>query len=166
VRRSLPALVAGPLVVVAMLGALGFASGAAQPPTLGQRAMPASGPPGVLPNLVLDGAAPRPATAYSLRSLDGNGTMGSAEVEWTPQGDVECAGAAVPLGASGTEVAIRLRGDQAFTGRITGRLYAPHPACDRAVGIWRGTDGSYEGRDGGLEVALERDGAVRMVLSP
>ena len=164
-RRSLPAFVAAPLVAVGMLGALGLASGATRP-TLGQRAMPASGPPGVLPNLVLDGAAPRPATAFSLRSTAGTGTTATAEIAWAPQGDDRCGDAAIPLGASGTEVAIRLRGDDAFAGTIDGRLYAPFPACDRAVGIWRGTGGSYEGRDGGLVVALEPGGAVRVVLSP
>ena len=92
--------------------------------------------------------------------------MGTAEVDWAPQGDARCPGAAVPLGAEGTELDIAVDADVAFAGRIHGRLYAPHPACDRAVGIWRGTGGSYEGRDGGLVVALEPDGVVRMVLSP
>jgi len=165
VRRSLPALVAGPLVAVGMLGALGLADGAEQP-TFGQRAMPASGPPGALPDVVLEGAAPRPATAFWLRSTAGTGTMGTADVDWSPQGDDRCSGAAVPLGASGTEVDIELRSEPAFAGSVHGRLYPPHPQCDRAVGIWRGTGGSYEGRDGGLVVALEPDGAVRMVLSP
>ena len=116
--------------------------------------------------MVLESATGRPARAFDVRSPDGARTVGSARVSWQPRGDDVCPQARVPLGARGTALRVEIETDPPFAGGIRGSLYTPHAPCTRAVGTWQGTSGDYVGRDGGLVVALEDDGIVRMVFSP
>ena len=132
----------------------------------GPQSLRPSEPPGVPPSVVLEATAARPAQTFDVRSFAGGGIVGSARVRWEPRGDDACPQAPVPLGGRGTDLRVEIETDPPFAGGIQGSLYAPHAPCTRAVGTWRGTSGDYAGRDGGLVVALEDDGLVRMVFSP
>jgi hypothetical protein len=165
VHSRLPALVAAAVAAVAMGAALALAPGSASTDD-GPEAFPPSEAPGVPPSFVLEARATRPAQTFDVRSLAGGGTVGSARVRWQPRGDGVCPQAAVPLGGRGTDLRVEIDTAPPFAGGIDGSLYVPHAPCTRAVGTWRGTSGDYAGRDGGLVVALEDDGLVRMVFSP
>jgi hypothetical protein len=165
VHRRLAPLAAAAVAAAAMGAALALTAGTASTAG-GPQALPASGSSSVPPSVVLEATAARPAQTFDVRSVAGDGIVGSARVRWEPRGDDVCPQARVPLGGRGTELRVEIDTAAPFAGGIRGSLYAPHAPCTRAVGTWRGTSGDYAGRDGGLVVALEDDGLVRMVFSP
>lgn len=166
-RRSLATVVTAATALTAMAAALALTAGPAPAPAPPQGAVwPVGGASGVPPAIVLVAAAERPAERFDVRAADGEGVAGSARVRWAPRGGDVCPQALVPLGGRGTDVQVDIETDPSSAGSIRGSLYAPHAPCTRAVGTWRGTGGDYTGRDGGLVVALDADGVVRMVFSP
>jgi hypothetical protein len=168
VRRSLATVVAAAAALGAMAAALTLTAGTAPAPAVSAPtpAWPEGGSSGVPPSIVLEAATGRPAERFEVRTMTGIDVAGSAQVRWSPRGDDVCPRALVPLGGRGTDVQVEIETDRPSAGSIRGSLYAPHAPCTRAVGTWRGTGGDYAGRDGGLVVALDEDGVVRMVFSP
>jgi hypothetical protein len=175
VRRSLAAVVAAAASLGAMAAALALTAGTAPAPvgsapgpvsSAPTPAWPEGGSSGVPPSIVLEAATGRPAERFEVRTMTGIDVAGSAQVRWSPRGGDVCPRALVPLGGRGTDVQVQIETDRPSAGSIRGSLYAPHAPCTRAVGTWRGTGGDYTGRDGGLVVALDEDGVVRMVFSP
>jgi hypothetical protein len=165
VPRILAAVATALVAAISMAGALALAPGTVRP-SVGEAAAPVAAPQRMLPSVVLEGNAPRPTQRFALRSGDGTSTVGFARIDWRPRGLNRCAAARVPLGGRGTDVAIHVTTSAPLAGDVQATLYAPHRACDRAVGVWRGTGGDYAGHDGGVIVALRPDGTVRVVLSP